>query len=114
MRILRLNEVIGKNITQYGSNFNMRKLLMTNQPSHVGIMGLGENGLVGYHEATIPQMLVIIEGEGWVRTGDEPKVKVTSGDVVIWGKGEGHETSTDEGMKAIVIESEGLDLNQFS
>lgn len=114
MKILRLNEIAGKNITQYGSNFIMRKLIMTNLPSHVGIMDLGENGLVGYHEATVRQMLVVIEGEGWVCAEDERKVKVTAGDVVIWDKGEGHETSTDKGMIAFVIESEGLDVDQFS
>lgn len=90
----------------------MRKLLMTNQPSHVGIMELGEEGLVGYHEATVPQMLIIIEGEGWVRAGEEAKVMVTAGDIVFWEKGEGHETTTNSGMKAIIIESEGLELTK--
>lgn len=113
MRILHLNEVTGKNITQYNSNFIMRKLLMTNHPSHVGIMDLGEKGLVGYHEATVSQMLIILDGEGWVRGGEEAKAKVTVGDIVFWEKGEGHETTTDKGMKAIVIESEGIDIASF-
>ena len=58
-------------------------------------------------------MLIILVGEGWVRTGDEPKVKVTEGDVVLWEKGEGHETTTDEGMRAIVIEGEGIGVQAF-
>ena len=69
--------------------------------------------MVGYHDANVPQMLIIIEGEGWVRAGDDPKVKVTAGNAVLWEKGEGHETTTDKGMKAIVIESEGLDIGAF-
>lgn len=110
MKIIHLNEVPGKNITQYDSNFTMRKLLMTNQPSHIGIMDLGENGIVGYHEATVQQMLIVIEGEGWVRGGEDAKARVAAGDLVLWEKGEGHETATFSGMKAIVIESEGLDI----
>ncbi|MFS0688330.1 hypothetical protein AB1K89_03635 [Sporosarcina sp. 179-K 8C2 HS] len=61
MKIIRLDEVEGKHITQYDSDFIMRKIVMTNQPSHVGIMDLDENGLVGYHKATVPQ---VIEPEG--------------------------------------------------
>jgi quercetin dioxygenase-like cupin family protein len=91
----------------------MRKLLMTNQPSHVGIMDLGENGIVGYHEATVPQVLIILEGEGWVRAGEDAKERVKTGDVIIWEKGEGHETTTSKGMKAIVIESEGMDIESI-
>ncbi|MGG0667272.1 hypothetical protein [Sporosarcina koreensis] len=113
MRVVRLDEITGKNITQYGSDFIMRKIIMTNQPSHVGIMELKVNGLVGYHEATIPQALIILEGEGWIRTGEEEKMKVTAGDVVLWENGEGHETTTETGLKAIVIESEGLDIRSF-
>lgn len=113
MRIIHLDEVTGKHITQYDSSFIMRKLLMTDQPSHVGVMDLGENGIVGYHEATVPQMLIILEGEGWVRAGEKAKVKVTAGDVVLWDKWEGHETTTDSGLKAIVIESEGMDISTF-
>ncbi|MCG7342638.1 cupin domain-containing protein [Sporosarcina sp. ACRSL] len=113
MKIIRLDEIAGKHISQYRSDFIMRKILMTKQPSHVGIMDLKENGLVGYHEATVPQVLIILEGEGWVRVGEEEKVKVTVGDVVLWEKGEGHVTTTDKGMKAVVIESEGLDIGAF-
>lgn len=110
MKIIRLDEISGKNISQYGSDFIMRKILMTNQPSHVGIMELKGNGLVGYHEAAVPQILIVLEGEGWVRGAGETKEKVKAGDVVLWEKGEGHETTTDKGMKAIFIESEEINI----
>jgi quercetin dioxygenase-like cupin family protein len=113
MKIIRLDEIAGKSITQYDSNLIMRKLLMTDKPSHVGIMHLEAGGIVRYHDAIMPQMLIIIEGEGWVRTGTEDKVKVNPGDVVLWEQGEGHETTSNFGMKAIIIESEGLNVNSF-
>jgi len=113
MKIIRLDEIEGKNITKYDSNAIMRKVLMTKEPSHVGIVHLEEGGIIGYHDATVPQILLIIDGEGWVRTGNEDKVRVITGDAIIWEKGEGHETSTTNGMKAIVIESQGLDINSF-
>ncbi len=113
MKIIRLDEIKGKKITQYDSNVIMRKVLMTKEPSHVGIVQLEEGGIIGYHDATVPQLLLIIEGGGWVRTSLEGKVKVTAGDVVFWEKGEGHETSTTRGLKAIVVESEGLAMSSF-
>jgi len=111
MRIIRLDKINGKSIKQYDSNMIMRKILMTEKPSHVGIIHLDKGGIVGYHDASMPQVLVIIEGNGWVRAGKNSKVSVAEGDVIMWEKGEGHETISDSGLKAIVIESEGLDIN---
>ncbi|MFJ7934628.1 cupin [Sporosarcina sp. NPDC096371] len=113
MKIFRMDEISGRNITNYDSNFIMRKLLMTKEPSHVGIVHLEEGGIIGYHDAAVPQILLIIDGEGWVRTGNEDKVRVTTGDAVVWEIGEGHETTTTKGMKAIVVESQGLDIHSF-
>lgn len=53
-------------------------------------------------------MLLIVNGEGWVRGEKSGIVKVRTGDAVYWKKGEGHETTTDTGLAAIVIESEEL------
>ena len=113
MKIIQMDEIEGKYITQFDSEFIMRKMLMTEKPAHVGIMHLGQGGIVGYHVATVSQILLIIEGKGWVRAGAGDKVKVTIGDLIAWEKGEGHETSTDIGLKAIVIESEGLEIGSF-
>ena len=113
MRIIKMNEIEGKAVTQYDSKMIMRKIMMTEKPAHVGIIHLEKSGIVGYHEATVPQVLLIIEGEGWVRTGTDDKVKITAGDAVVWAKGEGHETNTDLGLKAIVIESEGVETSLF-
>lgn len=112
-RLRNENHQAGRNKRQYDSNVIMRKVLMTKEPSHVGIVQLIEGGIIGYHDATVPQLLLIIEGEGWVRTSLEGKVKVTAGDAVFWEKGEGHETTTTKGLKAIVVESEGLTISSF-
>lgn len=41
--------------------------------------------------------------------GDKEKVKVEVGQAVFWEKGELHETSTEKGLMAIVMESENLE-----
>lgn len=55
-------------------------------------------GVIGYHQAVAPQLLLIDE-----------YFKVQTGDAVFWTKDEWHETKTDGGLTAIVIESEELD-----
>lgn len=61
-----------------------------------------------YHQAVVPQLLLILNGEGYVRNKKDEHFKVESGDAVFWGKDEWHETKTDVGLTAIVIESEEL------
>lgn len=71
-------------------------------------MHLEENGLIGYHQAVVPQLLLVVHGEGWVRGETDEYIKVHSGEAVFWDKDEWHETKTDTGLTAIVIESEEL------
>ncbi|PFW40111.1 cupin [Bacillus anthracis] len=87
----------------------MSKILNHQGKIHIGAMHLKENGIIGYHEAVVSQLLLIVDGEGYVCGEDKEKVKVEAGQAVFWGKGEFHETSTEKGLMAIVIESEELE-----
>lgn len=71
-------------------------------------MYLEENGVIGFHQAVVPQLLIIVNGKGSVRVENEEYVKVQSGEAVFWTKGEWHETKSEKGLTAIVIESEEL------
>lgn len=55
------------------------------------------------------QLLLIVDGEGYVCGANKEKVKIGAGQAVFWEKGEFHETSTEKGLMAIVIESDGLE-----
>ena len=76
-------------------------------------MYLERNGVIGYHQATVPQLLFVVNGEGFVCNEKQEYVKVQAGDAVFWTKDEWHETKTDTGLTAIVIESETLDPAHF-
>ncbi len=75
---------------------------------HVGCMRLEAGGLIGMHPAGTPQLLAVVEGEGWIRGEDGVKTPVTTGGAVFWSEGEMHETGTDSGMMAIVVETAAL------
>ncbi|KAB2335611.1 cupin [Bacillus mesophilum] len=113
MKIYSFRKEEGKKITKYDSNFIMSRIIQSEKPVHVGCMHLEKNGVIGYHQAVVPQLLLIMNGEGLVRGERDEYIKVQSGDAVFWEKDEWHETKTDLGLTAIVIESEELNPDSF-
>lgn len=109
MKIFDFSEKVGKKISAFQSNFIMSKILNHKGNVHIGAMHLRENGIIRYHEAVVSQLLLIVDGEGYVCGGDKENVKVEAGQAVFWEKGEFHETITEKGLLAIVIESEELE-----
>lgn len=108
MEFYNFSKENGKKITRFNSDFIMSRIVQTSKATHIGCMHLEQNGIVGYHQAVTPQLLLVLNGEGYVRNHQEEYVKVLPGDAVFWAKGEWHETKTDVGLTAIVIESEEL------
>lgn len=91
----------------------MSKIAKIGSETVIGCMHLEENGVIGYHKAVVPQLLLIVQGEGWVSGKEQTKVKVKVGDAVFWDKGEGHKTFTDNSLTGIVIEAEAIQTEQF-
>lgn len=113
MEIYKFNKENGKSISKFNSNFFMSRITETTKAAHIGCMYLDQNGMIGYHQAVVPQLLLIIDGEGYVRGQKEEYISVQAGDAVFWDKDEWHETKTDVGLTAIVIESEELTPSLF-
>ncbi|XXM73156.1 cupin [Lysinibacillus sphaericus] len=111
MKIYQFSKKAGKKITQFDSDFIMSRVTFTEKPAHIGCMHLDVNGVIGFHQAVVSQLLLIVQGEGLVRGESGEFIKVQSGDAVYWEKDEWHETKTEKGLTAIVIESEELDTS---
>lgn len=75
---------------------------------HVGCMRLSPGGLIGMHRTSAPQLLAVVEGHGWTRGEEGEKMPISAGGAVFWEQGEMHETGTDSGMMAIVVEGKAL------
>ena len=69
---------------------------------------LAPGGRIGRHPATVPQLLAVVDGSGWVSGADGVPEEIRAGEAVVWEAGEEHETRTDTGLTAIVIESPDL------
>jgi quercetin dioxygenase-like cupin family protein len=72
------------------------------------VFRLAPGGRIARHPAEVPQVLAVLEGSGRVSGPNGEPVAVGPGDAVFWAEGEEHETVTDEGMTALVVESRGL------
>jgi quercetin dioxygenase-like cupin family protein len=69
---------------------------------------LEPGGRVGRHPATVPQLLAVVAGQGWVSGADGEPQAISAGEAAFWNAGEEHETWTDDGLTAIVFEAEDV------
>jgi len=78
--------------------------------AHVVVIEIGPGGVVGRHPAAVRQLFAVVRGAGWVSGGDGERVPIRAGEAVLWEAGEEHESRSDTGMTALVVESESLQL----
>lgn len=72
MKIFRFDPEVGRNIDQYNSSgFVLSKVAHLTEEAVVHCVYLDAHGVIGVHQATIPQLLLVVQGEGWVR-GETP------------------------------------------
>jgi hypothetical protein len=65
--------------------------------------------LVGYHQASVAQLFAVVEGSGWISSGEQHvRQPISSGGAVLWSEGEWHEVETEGGLVAIVVEGAQL------
>jgi hypothetical protein len=50
----------------------------------------------------------VLEGAGWVSGADGTIEPIAAGEAVFWAAGEEHETRTDEGLTALILEGDGV------
>ncbi len=113
MQIFQFTKESGTHITKFNSDFVMSRIVKTEMPAHIGCVHLEAGGVIGYHQAVVPQILLVVSGEAEVCGEDKVIQNVKTGEAVFWIKGEYHETSTNGGLTAIIIESEMLEPASF-
>ncbi len=86
----------------------VRQLTTPDGDAHVVLIRIEGGGVLGRHLAAADQLFVIVEGEGWVSGADDSRIRVEAGAAVFWATGEEHESGTDAGMTALVVEARRL------
>jgi quercetin dioxygenase-like cupin family protein len=75
----------------------------------VSLLVLAAGGSVGEHPAASPQLFLVVAGSGWVRVGEYCRA-IEPGQAAVWEADERHESGSDSGLTAVVVEAESLDL----
>ena len=109
MKVLDFNAERALAISGFGSQAATAvPLTLPDGEAHVVCMRLGAGGILGLHPAAVDQLFVVVEGEGWASGVDGTRVPVAAGTAIYWAAGEEHESGSDSGLTAIVVESERL------
>ncbi|HTO26291.1 MAG TPA: cupin domain-containing protein [Gaiellaceae bacterium] len=77
-------------------------------PFQAAIFRLEPGGRVARHPAAVPQLLAVLEGSGVVSGADGVEEPIGVGEAVVWDEGEEHETRTETGLVALILEGRGL------
>lgn len=93
-----------RSITAFGSSgVEMVRCLRSDGVSvHYATFSAG--GRLGRHPATRRQSFTVVAGTGWVAGTDSERQAIAAGQTVIWEQGEEHESGSNSGMSAVIVE----------
>jgi quercetin dioxygenase-like cupin family protein len=74
----------------------------------VAVFRIAAGGRIARHPALVPQILAVIDGSATVSGSDDVSEAIAAGEAVFWAEGEEHETCTDTGLTALILEGRGL------
>ncbi|MBG9448072.1 cupin [Cytobacillus firmus] len=113
MEFFRFDLDVSREISQFSSHNASISPIIRNRTATVGCIHLKDNSVLGMHPAACPQLFLIVDGDGWVKTAGGEQVAVQKGTAVYWSEGEEHESGSYLGMTAIVIEGPDLDPHKY-
>ncbi|MEU0089381.1 hypothetical protein [Kribbella sp. NPDC006257] len=106
MEIIRLNLVPSGPVSRFGSEGFSVAGVGRIQAGHLACLRLAADGRIGRHPAVGRQLLLLVSGDATVSGDDGAPVELMPGEVAVWAPGESHETTSDAGMTAFVVEGE--------
>lgn len=115
MRLYSFGATHGRPITEFGSarvtiNGVVR---VAGGDVQIGCMHIAPGGCVGAHQATTRQLFLVMSGEGWVRGPEPERTPIAADHAAFWEPGEEHESGSETGMVALVIEGDTIDPDRF-
>lgn len=108
---MRVFSLPGREVETY----NSRGVLMHQLPAaaipdqtHVHIAHLEAGGTIGAHPASVPQVFMVIEGEGLVAGSDGIPRPISAGQAALWQTGETHQSWASTAMVVVIVETSGM------
>lgn len=114
MKLFRFDSLIAKDKHDYGSiGFKIVRIAHTIDELSIVCIHLGKSGLLARHPAVNNQLFLVVQGGGIVSGYDSIQVSIKEGQAAFWEAGESHETKSQNGLVAIVLEGVNLDPSHF-
>ena len=88
----------------------LSRSIFQGSPFQVAVFRVAPGGRIVRHPATYPQVLAVLDGSGNVSGPSGVDERIEAGEAVFWEAGEEHETKTAEGLTALIIEGDGLEM----
>jgi quercetin dioxygenase-like cupin family protein len=110
MEIRPLDAFPSRALTKFDSSEAVVSFVAGGESASIVRMELSAGGCIGSHAAPTEQLFIVVTGAGQVRSGDGAPADVSAGDVVRWEAGEVHETTSETGLVALVVESPSLEF----
>ncbi|MEL7435337.1 MAG: cupin domain-containing protein [Chloroflexota bacterium] len=111
MKRYSFGHATSKNITAYSSvGVNLTHIVKSLEAVSVVCIRLGADGRIGRHRTVGNQLFLVVEGAGEVSGADGIFHPIEAGQAAFWERKEEHETRTQTGLVALVIEGDNLEL----
>lgn len=110
MKLFRFDREVGRTIDAFqSSGFVISRVVHLSNETTIHCAYLDANGSIGYHPATNSQLFLVVQGQGWVRDESSERTLIKEGQAAYWDKDEWHESGTETGLVAIIVEGVNVD-----
>ncbi len=106
MQTLSFGRGDGWRVDAYSSDFTLSPLTAPDGTVKAACFHVPAGGVIGFHEATVPQLYCVVAGSGWVTGPDRRRVGIGPLEAAFWEAGEEHESGSEDGMTVIVLEGD--------
>jgi quercetin dioxygenase-like cupin family protein len=106
MRVLDLGTVPGHPIAQFESQAFTVAPIASGGETQLVAARLGPGGVIGRHPAVGRQLLLVLEGQAIVSGDAGGSAVLEPGQAAVWEPGENHETRTNQGVLALIVEGD--------
>ena len=72
--------------------------------AHVHCIHFEPGGSIGEHPTGFGQLLLVIDGAGWVSGAEGKRIALSAGQGAFFEKGERHAKGSDSGMTALMVQ----------
>ena len=106
MKIFQFELETGNDEGQFGSvKAIIAKVVQLDNEAKINAVYLHPNKSISYPPAMTQHLFLLVDGEGWIKSESGEIQAVRQGQAIFWENDEWHESGTDSGMTAVIIDN---------